>query len=128
MRHLILPPLILLPPILLATILLATALRADPPRVLDAEAEKSGMGWRIEVTVEHKDTGWDDYANAWEVLDENGNQLALRELMHPHVNEQPFTRSLPLVMVPDGTRRVWIVAHASGDGAKSEAYALDLER
>ena len=42
----------------------------------------------------HPDTGWDDYADGWRVLDMDGNELGMRVLHHPHVDEQPFTRSL----------------------------------
>ena len=36
-----------------------------------------------------------------------------RVLLHPHDHEQPFTRSLPRVAVPEGLRRVAVRAHDS---------------
>ncbi|MBF9035429.1 hypothetical protein HKCCE2091_14375 [Rhodobacterales bacterium HKCCE2091] len=71
-------------------VLLPAAALADPPEVVDAARD----GGRLSVTLRHADTGWDHYADAWEVLDAEGNSLGLRELAHPHVDEQPFTRSL----------------------------------
>ena len=65
------------------------------------------------VTVNHKDRGWDHYANSWEVLDENRKRLGRRELAHPHVNEQPFTRSLEAVEIPDEVKQVTIRASDS---------------
>ena len=59
-------------------------------------------GDRVSVTLSHPDTGWDHYADGWEVLDAAGNSLGLRTLLHPHVTEQPFTRSLSGVTVPEG--------------------------
>jgi hypothetical protein len=50
--------------------------------------------WRVEVTVQHADSGWDHYADAWEVVAPDGAVLGTRTLLHPHVDEQPFTRSL----------------------------------
>lgn len=100
---------------------------ADGPRIIGATAEKTGMGWRISVTIEHGDTGWDHYADGWEVLDKAGNRLGLRKLMHPHVDEQPFTRSLASVMVPDGERQVVIRARCSQAGWASEDYILTLK-
>ena len=39
------------------------------------------MLWNFDVTLSHKDTGWDDYANAWRVLDGDGKeQLGMRKL------------------------------------------------
>lgn len=45
--------------------------------------------WVFEVTVKHEDTGWEHYADLWEVLTPDGEVLATRELAHPHVKEQP---------------------------------------
>lgn len=45
------------------------------------------------VTLQHDDTGWDHYANRFEIVGPGGETLATRILRHPHVEEQPFTRS-----------------------------------
>ena len=65
------------------------------------------------VTVRHDDTGWKHYANRWEVLSPDGKVLATRVLHHPHVNEQPFTRSLANVTIPASITEVSIRAHDS---------------
>ena len=46
------------------------------------------------------DSGWDHYANRWEVLEPEGQVIATRTLLHPHVDEQPFTRSLSGIHIP----------------------------
>ncbi|MCO4847486.1 MAG: hypothetical protein KC448_05880 [Yoonia sp.] len=51
-------------------------------------------GGRFDVTLSHPDTGWDHYADGWRVEDASGAVIGVRVLGHPHVNEQPFTRSL----------------------------------
>lgn len=87
-----------------------TAGEAD---VIDVQISASGNGlFRISATLEHTDTGWDHYANRWDVLDESGNVLGSRELLHPHVNEQPFTRSLQL-KIPESVKTVTIQANDS---------------
>lgn len=106
---------------------LATVATAHEPAILDVKVEKSGMSWRVDVTIEHPDTGWDHYADGWEVLDAEGNRLGYRVLHHPHVNEQPFTRSLTNLDLPDGTREIFIKAHCSVDGWTSEAARVELE-
>jgi hypothetical protein len=46
------------------------------------------------------------YADAWRVLAPEGTVLGIRELAHDHAGEQPFTRSLGGVAIPDGTSEV----------------------
>jgi hypothetical protein len=79
-------------------------------------APQSPGVWRFDVTVRHGDTGWDHYADAWEVLSPDGTVLATRVLLHPHENEQPFTRSLPQVKIPKGVEQVILRAHDSVHG------------
>ncbi|MFN3210388.1 MAG: hypothetical protein ACE369_15555 [Roseovarius sp.] len=106
--------------------LLATPALAGEPEILDVTVEKAGMVWNINVTIRHDDTGWDHYADGWEVLDASGTRLGYRELMHPHVNEQPFTRSLSGVVIPDGTREIFVRAHCSVDGWSSGKKRVKL--
>lgn len=63
------------------------------------------------VTLKHSDEGWKHYANRWTVLTPEGKELGVRVLYHPHVNEQPFTRSLGGVKIPDGVTEVIIRAN-----------------
>lgn len=73
-------------------------------------------GDRFSVTLSHPDTGWNHYADGWEVLDADGNSLGIRDLVHPHVTEQPFTRSLSGVVVPEGATVVYVRARCNVDG------------
>ncbi len=111
--------------LVLATVL-ATAVRGDAPKVVAVMADKMGMGWRISVTLRHPDTGWDHYADSWRVEDAVGSVIATRELLHPHVQEQPFTRSLSSVMVPDGVRELFIRPHCSVDGWAKKTYRIEM--
>ncbi|MFK7891625.1 MAG: hypothetical protein AB8B63_12495 [Granulosicoccus sp.] len=81
--------------------------------------------YRIDATVKHADTGWEHYANRWEVLAEDGSVLGLRELAHPHVNEQPFTRSLTLSL-PAGITRVTLRANDSVHGLGGQSFELTI--
>ena len=99
---------------------------ADAPTIRDVSAKKSGGLWRFDVTLSHADTGWDHYADAWRILDKDGNELGLRNLAHPHQNEQPFTRSLSGVQIPAGITEVGIQArdNISGWGAEIKPVKL----
>ncbi|HKL70126.1 hypothetical protein [Salibaculum sp.] len=99
---------------------------ADPPEISDSSARLAGDGWRFSVTIAHPDTGWDHYANGWRVEAADGTILGVRGLAHPHVAEQPFTRSLSGVEVPTGARMVHIRARCSVDGWNADRVAFTL--
>ena len=100
----------------LALLLLASPAFADPVTITEIKATGSGGTWRFDVTVEHPDTGWDHYADGWRIEDAEGNELGTRILAHPHVNEQPFTRSLSGVIIPKSTTEVFVRARDNIDG------------
>ncbi len=85
--------------------------QANEADVLAVELKCREFVCDFSVTLEHADEGWHHYADAWEVLGENGEVLAKRVLRHPHLKEQPFTRSLSGVEIPKGTARVTVRAH-----------------
>lgn len=95
--------------------------------VLKAEIQAGADGgYTITATVLHADEGWDHYADRWEVLSPEGEVIAVRDLAHPHVNEQPFTRSLSRVELPEGLTRVVIRAHDSRHGYGGKTLELDV--
>jgi len=100
---------------------------ADAPVVEDISAQQStGGDWTFSVTLSHPETGWDHYADGWEVLGPDGTRLGFRELVHPHVNEQPFTRSLSRVVIPGSISTVQIRARDNVDGWAAETYEFAL--
>ena len=106
---------------------LLSAAHAGQADVLAAEARKAPDGsWTFAVTVRHADEGWHHYADAWELRSVDGRLLARRILLHPHVEEQPFTRSLAGVRLPPGTKRVRIRAHDSVHGYGGRELELEL--
>lgn len=106
----------------------ATAAAADAPVVEQVVATKSGDAWRFDVTISHPDTGWDDYADGWEVVDADGNQLGIRPLAHPHVNEQPFTRSQSGIVIPEGMTEVYIRVSDNVNGYYDDRYPFTLPK
>ena len=109
-----------------ALLLPANFAAADNPGIETATARQSSYGWTFDVTLSHPDTGWDHYADGWRVLDIEGNVLGQRVLAHPHVQEQPFTRSLGNVHVPQGSSQVQIQARCLRDGWAQKTYLLTL--
>ena len=108
---------------------IAAPARAGEADVVAAEAYPEGEGrWRFSVTVAHGDEGWDHYADRWEVLAPDGTVLGTRVLLHPHETEQPFTRSLGGVAVPDGIDRVTLRAHDSVHETGGAEATVELAR
>ena len=100
---------------------------ADTPVIEAVKSVQNGERWTISVTLSHPDTGWDHYADGWEVFDLYGNSLGLRVLAHPHVNEQPFTRSLSGVVVPNRIKQILIKTRDNVDGWGKDAFTFKLE-
>ncbi len=108
------------------TLFAQTAL-ADAPVVVAATASQSAGGWTIAVTISHPEKGRDHYADGWEVLDPDGNSLGVRVLAHPHVNEQPFTRSLGSVQILPDLDFISIRARDNVDGWYENLFRIELE-
>lgn len=84
--------------------------------------------FRFNVTISSNETGWDYYADAFEIVGPDGEVLGRRTLHHPHVDEQPFTRSLGGVEIPAGIDTVTIRAHHSEAGYDGRTLTVELPR
>jgi hypothetical protein len=102
--------------------------------VLFVRAVQSADGaWTFHVTVEHPDTGWEDYADGWDVLTPDDTIIKpdpdspfTRLLLHPHENEQPFTRSQTGIVIPPDVTQVRVRAHDLVDGYGGREVLVDL--
>jgi hypothetical protein len=82
--------------------------------IVDVKIRMTGQdAYSFDVTVRHADEGWKHYADKWDVVAPDGSVLGTRTLYHPHVNEQPFTRSLAGVNITDSIKEVTVRAHDS---------------
>lgn len=111
----------------------------DSLRTADADVEfvravqADDGSWTFHVTVRHPDLGWEDYANGWDVLlpdgtvlKRNGSDNFTRLLLHPHENEQPFTRSQSGLTIPEGSESVIVRAHDLVDSFGGREVEVDL--
>lgn len=92
--------------------------------VVEVDIEPSGDTYRVSATILSADTGWEKYADAWEVRSPDGTILGTRILAHPHVDEQPFTRSLSGIDIPVGVTDVDIAARDSVMGFCGETVSV----
>jgi len=97
---------------MIGLVFLSHYVQANQVTVVDVKMLPKSVGhYRVDVTLAHADTGWDHYADGWDILDANKKLIATRVLHHPHVDEQPFTRSLYDVIIPANTKIVYIRGH-----------------
>jgi hypothetical protein len=91
-----------------------------------AVRSSSGGGFHFDVTVRHADEGWQHYADAFEIVGPTGKVLGTRVLFHPHVTEQPFTRSLRDVRIPAGVKAVQVRARDKVHGLGGKTLRVNL--
>ena len=95
--------------------------------ILGVEVKATGDGsFHFDVTVRHADIGWDHYADKWDVLAPDGTVVGTRTLHHPHVDEQPFTRSLSGVKIPADHTEVTVRAHDSVHAYGGRTITVEL--
>jgi len=108
---------------------LAAPAIAGEADVLEAKARRGAdNSYHFSVTLRHADEGWDHYADRWQVVAPDGTLLATRVLAHPHVGEQPFTRSLSGVEIAPTITEVIIRGGDSQHGLGGVELRLELPR
>ena len=96
------------------------------PEVLAVQATGGKNGkWRFNTTLSSTYDSPKRYADAWRVLDEEGNQLGIRVLGHDHANEQPFTRS-GMIEVPIGTEKVYVEGRDQVNGWSGQRFEFKM--
>ena len=98
-----------------------------------AVKDPESNSWTFHVTVQHPDTGWEDYADGWDVVLPDGEVIKpdpdspfTRLLLHPHEAEQPFIRSQSGILIPEEITAVHVRAHDLVDGFGGEEVVVDL--
>jgi hypothetical protein len=106
----------------------------DYAQVLKVDARLAPNGtWVFTVRIEHNDEvlsdGSEHYADRWEVVEPlTGEILAVRMLLHSHINEMPFSRSLAGIAIPDDIDRVVVRAACTHHGFKGRQVVVPLVR
>lgn len=76
------------------------------PDVVDVSVNGGDGEYGFDVTLSSPYDTPDRYADAWRVVGEDGVVYGVKELTHDHASEQPFTRSLRGVEIPDTVNSV----------------------
>ena len=110
-------------------LMLSQSSKANDINILAAAIIHQSHGeYLVNVKLEHHDTGWQHYADEWRLVDNEGNILGTRVLQHPHVHEQPFTRSLSNVKLSSELQAVFIEAHDKVHGWTKSRLMIDLTK
>lgn len=89
----------------------------DFPDIIAVQATQDDSGsWRFDVTVSSPYDTPQRYADAWRVIDPDGNELGIRVLAHDHANEQPFTRSQTGIEIADDISEVTVQGRDRSNG------------
>ncbi|KUO56661.1 MAG: hypothetical protein APF80_10205 [Alphaproteobacteria bacterium BRH_c36] len=97
--------------------------------VIAAQATRQPDGsYEVSATIRHADEGWHHYADRFDVMTPDGQVIGKRVLAHPHVEEQPFTRSLGGVAIPEGVDGIRVRAHDTVHGLGGQEVSVKLTR
>ena len=97
------------------------------PDVIGVKVTETGENvYNFDVTISSAYDTPERYADAWRVKGEDGTVYGVRELLHDHATEQPFTRSLNDVAIPEGTARVIVEGRDLVHGWGGETMAVEL--
>jgi hypothetical protein len=97
------------------------------PDVVNVKVQARGHNrFDFDVTVSSPYDTPQRYADAFRVMNADGMTYGVRELLHDHASEQPFTRELYGVQIPQGVRAVLVQARDKqhGYGGKSMQILL----
>ncbi len=95
---------------------------ADVVKV-DIEARGARL-YKFDVTIAHKDEGWEHYVDWWEVVTADGTVLAKRSIFNPHDGVSSFTSALVGVKIPPTVKEVTVRAHDMVHEYKGKSMSL----
>jgi hypothetical protein len=97
------------------------------PDVVGVKVKARGQNiFDFDVTVSSPYDSAQRYADAFRAMGKDGEVFGERKLLHDHAGEQPFTRDLYGVMVPDDVRKVLIQAKDQKYGYGGKTIEVDL--
>lgn len=114
--------------LVLSAFILTSSVFANDVEIIKVVLTKRAGTWQADVTLKHQDEGWKHYADGWRLVDSNGNEIGKRTLYHPHVNEQPFTRSLTGFYLAEKMKVIFVEAHDLKHGWSADKVKIDLSK
>jgi phage tail protein X len=96
------------------------------PDVLDVIVNGGQSSYSFIVTMSSPYDTAERYADAWRVVGDDGVVYGVLELAHDHAAEQPFTRTLTGITIPDTVASVTIQGRDQVYGWGGETFEISL--
>lgn len=100
----------------------------DYPDVIDASVTEVSPGvYRFAATISSPYDTPERYADAFRIMSLDGKvEYGVRILWHDHASEQPFTRSLDGVSIPEGVDEIMIQGRDKANGYGGQTLSVSL--
>jgi len=100
------------------------------PKIADVDVKRdspdqSGI-YHIKVTIEHEDTGWDDYVDAWEIVGADGTVLGVRPFFEPELERAKTVSALAGVVIPEDVKTVMIRTRKHPEGYTGDPVEITI--
>lgn len=102
----------------------AEDIRAD---VTAVSVKGTEGAYRFSVTLKSDETGCEQFANWWEVLDAKGELLYRRILVHSHPDTQPFIRSGGSIVIKPSDV-VYVRGHMNKVGYVGDVFVGSVDK
>lgn len=102
----------------------------DVARIADVQVKRDSVDqpgiYHISVTIEHEDTGWDDYVEAWEIADPDGKVLGVRPFFEPELEHTQTVSALAGIVIPENIKTVTIRARTYPKGIEGDPVEVQI--
>ncbi len=101
-----------------------------PPKIADVRVKLDSQDqpgiFHFKVTIEHRDQGWEDYVDVWEIRSTEGQLLGSRPFFEPELEEATTVTALSGVVIPAEHQTVLIHARKHPAGYISEPVEVTI--
>lgn len=101
---------------------------AKDVKIDKVELEQNGGVWTAHVTFTHDDADFNHFVDGWRVVDAKKKILAQQSLYHPHTGVKTFKDNLAGIIIPAGTKLIYVEAHAKPHGWSKNRVRIDLTK
>lgn len=102
----------------------------NAPQIADVKVKRDSPDqpgiFHVKVTIEHEDTGWDNYVEAWEIFGPDGQILGVRPFFEPELERLKTVSALAGVVIPEDIRTVTIRARTYPKGFEAKPVEITI--